>query len=315
MRSRVLRVLLLGLAGAMLAAAFLYFADIRRAYARISGSSTTIASPYGDIEYAKGGTGPTVLIVHGGGGGYDQGELIAEFLLDDRFRWVAPSRFGYLGSSVPEGATWDDQARAYAYLLDHLGIERVAVVGFSQGGPSALLFAVLYPERVSSLTLISAGVAPSVVDDQAQADQKGKGLATVFKYDFPLWLVTTAFKAQFMELMGASKAVIASLTPQQREMVERTVAYMHPASPRSAGAAFDNVAELPGPRIAAVSAPTLIFHATDDLLQLFHNAEYAAATIPGAELRRFEHGGHLLLGVELPAIRAAVQQHILDTSQ
>ena len=48
--------------------------------------------------------------------------------------WIAPSRFGY--------------------LLDHLGIKKVAVVTLSHGGPSTLLLAVLHPERVSSLTLI-----------------------------------------------------------------------------------------------------------------------------------------------------------------
>ena len=56
----------------------------------------------------------------------------------------------------------------------------------------------------------------------------------------------------------------------------------------------------------------MIFHAADDLFQLCHNnAEYAASTIPGARLTRFERGGHLLLGVELAAIRPAVQEHIL----
>jgi pimeloyl-ACP methyl ester carboxylesterase len=47
---------------------------------------------------------------------------------------IAPSRFGYLGSSLPAGATPADQADAYAVLLDALGIERTAVVGCSTGG-------------------------------------------------------------------------------------------------------------------------------------------------------------------------------------
>jgi pimeloyl-ACP methyl ester carboxylesterase len=66
------------------------------------------------------------------------------------------------------------------------------------------------------------------------------------------------------------------------------------------------------PRISAITAPTLIFHATDDMLQLFHNAEFAAAHIPGAKLVRFEKGGHLLGIVEQKAISAALQKHILD---
>jgi pimeloyl-ACP methyl ester carboxylesterase len=289
-----------------------YLRDINRAYERIRGRSTVIPSPYGDIEYTEGGSGPPVLVIHGSGGGYDQGELIARAVLDEQFHWIAPSRFGYLRSTFREGATFDDQAHAYAYLLDQLGVEKVAVVTLSHGGPSALLFAVLHPERVSSLTLISAGVASSAAADQAQANQKGDMLMTIYKYDPLYWAITKLFKRQFMELMGANEAVIAGLTPEQRELVGQIIDYMNPSSPRSAGAAFDNKATMPNERIAAIQAPTLILHATDDTLQLYHNAEFAAATIPGARLVRFERGGHLLMIVEQATIRPAVQKHILD---
>ena len=81
---------------------------------------------------------------------------------------------------------------------------------------------------------------------------------------------------------------------------------------RSAGVAFDNEAELPGERIAAIRAPTIIFHAIDDSLQLFHNAQFAAATIPEARLVSFERGGHVVVFGEQATIRAAVREHILD---
>jgi pimeloyl-ACP methyl ester carboxylesterase len=135
---------------------------MRRAYERIEGRSRLISSPYGDIEYLEGGSGPAVLVVHWSGGGYDQGELIVRAVLGDGVHWIAPSRFGYLRSTFHDGATFDDQAHAYAHLLDRLHIQRAAVVALSHGGPSALLFAVLHPERVTSLTLISAGVASSI---------------------------------------------------------------------------------------------------------------------------------------------------------
>ncbi len=198
--------------------------------------------------------------------------------------------FGYLHSTYPEGATFDDQAHAYAYLLDHLGIKKVAVVALSHGGPSALLFAVLYPERVSSLTLISCGVASSAAQDQVEANQKGEMLMTIFKYDPLYWAITKLFRKQLMELMGANDEVIASLTPGQQELVDRVIDYVNPVSLQSAGAAFDNKATMPNERIAAVRAPTLIFHAADDTLQLYHNAEFAASTIPGARLVSFDRG-------------------------
>lgn len=289
-----------------------YLGDMNRAYERVSKKSTLMPSPYGDIEFTEGGSGPDVLVIHGSGGGYDQGELLAQAVLSDGFHWITPSRFGYLHSTFHDGATFDDQARAYAYLLDQLGIKKVAVVALSHGGPSALLFALLYPERVSSLTLISCGVASSASTDQVQANQKGDMLVTIFKYDQLYWAFTKLFRKQLMELMGANDAVIASLTPGQQELADKVIDYMNPVSLRSDGAAFDNKAVMPNERIAAIRAPTLIFHATDDMLQLYHNAEFAASTIPDANLVSFQRGGHLLMCVEQPTIRNATQKHILD---
>lgn len=290
----------------------IYLIDINRAYARISGKTTIIPSDYGDIEYSKGGSGPPVLVIHGSGGGYDQGEILVEAVLGDEFHWITPSRFGYLRSTFHAGATFDDQAHAYAALLDHLGIEKAAVVALSHGGPSALLFAVLYPERVSSLTLISCGVASSTVADQAQANQKGDMLVTIYKYDPLYWIFTKLFRNQFMELMGANQAVIAGLTPEQRVLIDEVIDYMNPVSRRAAGVAFDNKAILPNERIEAIQAPTIIFHAKDDGLQLYHNAEFAAAHIPGAKLVSYERGGHLLMIVERADIQSQMQKHILD---
>lgn len=308
---KILRWTAIGLIATMVLVSAAYIWDMNRAYARVRGKSTVVPSPYGDIEYTEGGAGSPVLVIHGSGGGYDQGELMVQAVLGEQFHWIAPSRFGYLGSTFYEGATFDDQAHAYAYLLDQLGVEQVAVVALSHGGPSALLFAVLHPERVSSLTLISAGVAASASQDQTQANRQGEMLMTIFKYDPLYWGITKLFRKQLMELMGANEAVIADLTPEQRKLVDQIIDYMNPVSPRSAGAAFDNKATMPNERITAITAPTLILHATDDTLQIYHNAEFAAATIPGARLVRFERGGHLLMIVEQATIRTVMQKHIL----
>lgn len=71
------------------------------------------------------------------GGGFAQGEFLARATLSDDLRWLTPSRFGHLRSTFHPGAPFDEQAHAYAHLLDHLGLRRV-VVAFSHGGPSAL---------------------------------------------------------------------------------------------------------------------------------------------------------------------------------
>jgi 2-hydroxy-6-oxonona-2,4-dienedioate hydrolase len=285
--------------------------DAGRAYARITGNSEVVPSPLGEIEFKRGGAGVPVLVIHGSGGGYDQGALIATAILGEGFDWIAPSRFGYLRSTFREGATFDDQAEAYAYLLDSLGLHKVAVLALSHGGPSALLFAVLYPERVSSLTLLSCGVASTSDASQAEANQKGDALTMIFRFEILYWVIRKFLRKQLMRLMGASDTVIATLTTEQRTLVSQVIDYMAPVSPRYAGVAFDNKAAMPNERIATIRASTLIVHATDDSLQLFHNAEYAAANISGSRVLSFNWGGHLLFSVELAAIQAEVRQFIL----
>lgn len=285
--------------------------DMRAARARISGKAAVIVTPFGDVEYAEGGEGPDVLVIHGAGGGWDQGELVVEAVLGGDFHWIAPSRFGYLRSTFKPGATPDDQAGAYACLLDSLGLKKVAVVAISAGGASALTFALLYPERVSSLTLLSCGVAPRTTGAQAAANRKGNSLVDIYKRDINYWLISNLFRKRFMNLMGADKHVISGLSRDQKRWAGRFIDYMNPASIRYAGALFDNRAPLPGARIAGIKAPTLVVHARDDTLQLYDNGAFAAANIPGARLLSFDRGGHFVVMIEEARIRAAVRDHIL----
>jgi len=307
----VLRWIAIALLALVIITATVYLRQMARAYDRIANSSKIASTPAGDIEYVENGSGPPVLVIHGSGGGYDQGALIANGVIGNDFHWIAPSRFGYLRSTLPEGATFEGQADAYARLLDHLGIRQTAVVALSQGGPSALFFALKYPERVQSLVLISCGVSSSSDVKQAQANRTGDMLKVIFQHDFVYWGVSTALKKQLMQLMGANEEVIARLTPGQLRTVDQIIDFMNPVAPRSAGVALDNRAAMPNGSIAAIRAPTLILHATDDTLQLYRNAEFAAATIPGARLRRFERGGHLLIAVEQPMIHSEVREFIL----
>src|SRR5574341_1189770 len=123
-----------------------YQHDMSLAYQRVSSGGKMIETACGPIQYTEFGEGEPMLIVHGAGGGYDQGEYFAK-LIGGHYRWIAPSRFGFLGTPAPNGANSSLQADAHACLLDSLGIDRVGVVGVSMGGPSSLLFALHYPQR------------------------------------------------------------------------------------------------------------------------------------------------------------------------
>ena len=135
-------------------------------------------------------------------------------------------------------------------------------------------------------------------------------MTAIFQRDYRYWAVTTALRGRFLQLMGVSHSVIARLTPEQRALADKVIDFMNPVSRRAAGVTFDNRAAMPNERIAAVRAPTLILHAKDDTLQLYRNAEFAAATIPGSRLVSFDHGGHLILAVEQTRIKALVAEHL-----
>ena len=112
-----------------------YQRDVQRARERISTGSQVLDTRCGPIEYAVAGDGPPVAIVHGAGGGYDQGFSFGEPLIHSGFRVIAMSRFGYLRTPRPADASAPAQADAHACLLDALKIQRVAIIGVLPAHP------------------------------------------------------------------------------------------------------------------------------------------------------------------------------------
>ena len=128
-RSTISLVAFCTIIAALGAATHSYRADIQEARHRVSHGSLIAQTTCGPLEYAVAGNGPPVLVVHGAGGGFDQGLEFGTPLIQKGFRIIAMSRFGYLRTPLPENASAEAQADAHACLLDALGIERVAVVG------------------------------------------------------------------------------------------------------------------------------------------------------------------------------------------
>ncbi|MDG5816538.1 alpha/beta hydrolase [Chitinispirillales bacterium ANBcel5] len=290
-----------------------YRRDIAASYARIENVSSSIATPFGNLEYLTAEKKQLdVLMIHGAGGGFDQGELLAQEILGEEFNWIAPSRFGYLKSDIRQGATVEEQAHTYAYLLDSLNVDQVAVVGVSAGGVSAYLFALLYPQRVTSLTLISCGAAQLPPEQVEEAENVGRILTYVVQNDFVYWAVSNLFKRQLLNFLGADRQVIETLSPHQYDAIERVIDYMNPASVRYDGIMFDHHTQQLGKRIAAISHPTLIIHAQDDVLFPYEHAQFAAQTVPNARLLSFERGGHFVATVENITVREEVRVHIIS---
>jgi pimeloyl-ACP methyl ester carboxylesterase len=107
-----------------------------------------------ELEYDVGGSGESVLLIHGAHLADGLRPLVAEPALDD-FQMIRYHRRGFGGSSRPPGPTsTEDQVRDAVRLLDHLGIDRAHVVSHSYGGMIALSLAAAHPARVRSLAFL-----------------------------------------------------------------------------------------------------------------------------------------------------------------
>jgi len=265
----------------------------RRARQRLSSiEHTGIDSPFGTIEYAERGEGDPVLVLHGIFGGFDAAYVTADPWIGDGFHVVAPSRFGCLGSSLPPNATVADQADACAVLLDALGIERAAVVGFSAGTVSAMQFGLRHPDRITALVLMS-GHYP-------QRHYRLPELPLRLLYTDRVFWALKQFAPELLgRICGTPKGFCAS--PAEQQALEWIMEGLFPIGPRARGAVFDTLVLEPAVDsfpLEQLSAPTLMIHADDDALARYATAPPAAARIPGARLVTIERGGHLYLGAE-----------------
>ena len=119
----------------------------------------TCITEKGLIEYSFEGSGPTVLIVHGGHGSC-RSDYQRQSLIENGFLVLMPTRPGYRGTPIASGKTAAATAGLFASLLELLGIGRVSVIGSSAGGPIALEFARRYPQITEKLILEAAAVKP-----------------------------------------------------------------------------------------------------------------------------------------------------------
>ena len=107
-----------------------------------------------DVAPAGAANGHTVMLLHGNNfAGFYFGRII-EALRQQGFRVVVPDQIGYGRSSkpfIPYG--FSDMARNTRLILQHLGIEKVMVVGHSMGGMLAARFATQYPDLTERLVL------------------------------------------------------------------------------------------------------------------------------------------------------------------
>lgn len=292
----------ISLAAAALAVFWRFQRDLSLAAERAAQGSVVVQTRCGPIEAQEAGEGIPLLVVHGSGGGHDQGMAWGRPLTQQGVRVIAVSRFGYLRTPRPPDASPEAQADAHVCLLDALGIAKAAVVGISAGGPSAMQTAIRHPDRVSALALVvPLAYKPDAVADSAPpvSDDKDALLLRLLGSDFLFWAALHAARAPLIRhVLATPPERVAAASEDERARVNDLADRILPVSSRAAGLRDDTrLGKRLGPyALEAIRAPTLVVSARDDGFGTYAAAQHTASRIAGAKFVGFDDGGHLLAG-------------------
>lgn len=272
--------------------------DMADINAELVEGSNLVELYHGLIEYGREGSGRPVLVIHGAGGGYDQGLFVGRELFGSGHDVIAPSRFGYLRSGVPDRPQPDVQADALAELLDHLKVSSAVVLGISAGAPSAIELALRHPEHVSALILVVPRAwAPGEEVSAERSAANRPVMEMVMKgQDFAWWTATKLARRRLLRFLGVPLAVYDAADPLERDRLNWIATKILPPSRRVRGIVADSAAQIEAWPLEKIAAPTLVVSAKDDLFNTLPGARWTAEHIPDAELMVLESGGHLLCG-------------------
>lgn len=221
-------------------------------------------------------------------------EVIA--LLGARYRILSYDKRGHGLSTAPEGDyTLEDHVDDLAGLLDHLGMDRLALAGVSVGGLIGQRFALRYPDRL--VALILCDTAPKVGDaavwngriDAVRRD----GMASIAEAVMVRWFTETFRRDRADELAGWQ-------TMFERMPVQGyagTCAALRDADLRDA--------------IGAIAVPTLVVVGDQDLSTPVELVRDAADRIPGARFEVIAASGHIP-SIEQPQALAALMTRFLS---
>jgi pimeloyl-ACP methyl ester carboxylesterase len=255
---------------------------------------------------------PAVLLVMGAGASmlWWEDELCERLAAGGRFVIRYDHRDTGRSVTYEPGApeyTGDDLVTDAAGVIEALGVTRVHVVGFSMGGAIAQRLALDYPDRVSSLTLMSTspGFGP---DLPAMSDELRAHFAEPPPQ--PDW--------------SDREAVVDYLVEDERVYAAPSRPFDEAARRELAGRTFDRSIDLAATmtnhvvleggeswreRLGEIRVPTLVLHGTEDPLFAIDHALALVREIPGARLVTLEQTGHELPRATWDVVVHAILEH------
>ena len=273
--------------------------DVRAAERRLAGNSQLIHTRNGIMEFAEQGRGPPLLMIHGTGGGFDQGLFFSQSVIGNGIRVIAPSRFGYLRSSWPADPSSELQADAFVDLLDRLKLGKVAVAGGSAGALSAVQFALRHPERTTALILIVPAANVEGHDPNEMSPAQEWLVRRLVTSDFLFWTARTTMPKRLVGfLLATDPALLSQVTPAERRRAFAILDQILPISRRWRGMLND--AKLAGHPaevdLSRLRVPLLLLSADDDRFGTAPTSRAITRQVPGSRLIIYPTGGHIFLG-------------------
>lgn len=199
-------------------------------------------------------------------------------LLAERYHILSYDKRGHGLSDAPPGDyTLDDHVADLAGLLDHVGLNRLALAGVSVGGLIAQGFALRYPERLSALVLCDT--APKVGDaamwNARIAAVRAGGMAALVDGVMPRWF-SEAYRQNQADALAGWRNMFLRMPV---DGYAGTCACLRDTDLRDA--------------IGAITTPTLVVVGDEDLSTPPALVRDAADRIAGARFEVISGCGHL----------------------
>jgi len=237
---------------------------------------------------------PVLYLLHGGPGGDHSSFKTSTAALRDVAQLVYVDHRG-CGRSDPapaEELTLDNNIDDLDALRDHLGHERVSLLGSSYGGMVALGYAIRYPARLANLVLVCTAASFRFIDEARQYVEH-HGTAEQRRVCQALWdgsFQNLEQLREFYRLMGPMYST--TFKPQEFDAGWNRSLRSVAALNRGFGG-FLRTFDFTG-QLHEIRCPTLVLGARHDWICSPRQSEEIARRIPRAHLKVFEHSGHLL---------------------